>query len=505
MTMVCSPDEDWPKKPTLEELRKIEKALLEIGRRKVEHAKAFFQPYPLQQDFLDGGIAHTERLFMAGNRVGKSQTGAFEMACHLTGEYPDWWLGRRFNRPIKAWAACDTGINVRDVAQSKLCGPYGDLSRQGHGMIPKSAVNWEKDISLARGVTDLYDTVFVKHISGGKSTLTFKTYEQGRKKWQGEAVDVIWFDEEPEEDIYSEGITRLAPTRSGEQSGIAYMTFTPLQGKSKVVCRFLDKPSLDRGVYRMGLDDAPHIDEAEKVKMLERYLPHEREARRRGAPMLGSGQVFSTPPDEFRIPAFPYPRHWRYIWGVDFGIDHPFAAVLLGHDMDNDVLYVMSCYRAESQTPLQHCAAMKPALGGRGDKVPFAWPQDGWQRREFEGALTPTADIYRKHKMTVLSTHAQFPDGSNSTWAGILDMRERFASGRLKVFDTQTEWFTEYGEYHMKDGQIVKLRDDLMSATRVGIMAKRYARSVLWAPNTQDGRGQAESRVARDVDFSFDW
>jgi hypothetical protein len=103
--------------------------------------------------------------------------------------------------------------------------------------------------------------------------------------------------------------------------------------------------------------------------------------------------------------------------------------------------------------------------------------------------------------MTVLPTHAAFPDGSNSTWAGILDMQERFESGRLKVFDTQTPWLEEYRNYHMKDGKIVKYKDDLMSATRVGIMARRFARAVLWVPNSSGGGGGGSVPMAKDIDI----
>lgn len=486
------------------ELLAIEGALKEVERRKTQHRLMFFVPYPKQREFLDGGIKWTERLFMAGNRVGKTETGAFEMACHLTGEYPEWWLGRRFDRPVKAWAASDTGITARDVAQTKLCGPYGYPEKYGTGMIPRAAVRWDKDVSLARGVTDLFDTVLVEHktngVVDGKSVLTFKTYEQGRKKWQGEAVDVIWFDEEPPMDIYSEGLARLAPTQAGREGGIGFMTFTPLEGKSDVVVRFQDKPSPDRGIVMMALSEADHISDEEKAKMVARYPEHEREARTKGIPLLGSGKIFTLAESDILVPPFPLPSHWRYIWGTDFGIEHPFAAALLAIDMDKDTIYVVHCIRRSDATPLMHTQAMKPACNGRGALVPMAWPQDGWQRKEFEGKLKPTALIYKKYGQKICDTHATFSDGSNSTWAGILEMRVRFADGRLKVFSDQTQFLEEYREYHMKDGQIVKKRDDILSGVRVGIMARRFARSVLFFERSQDGRGGSNVALAKDID-----
>ncbi len=104
-----------------------------------------------------------------------------------------------------------------------------------------------------------------------------------------------------------------------------------------------------------------------------------------------------------------------------------------------------------------------------GRQSPVAWPQDATQRREFEGRLEPLAKVYKAHGLNMLPSHATFPDGSNSTELGILQMQERFASARLKGFASCTEWFEEYRQYYRRDGQLVKVRDDLMSATRVGV------------------------------------
>jgi phage terminase large subunit-like protein len=69
----------------------------------------------------------------------------------------------------------------------------------------------------------------------GLSTLTFKSYDQGRTKWQGETLHFVWFDEEPPPDLYTEGLTRTNAT-----DGIVWLTFTPLKGMSEVVMQFKD-------------------------------------------------------------------------------------------------------------------------------------------------------------------------------------------------------------------------------------------------------------------------
>lgn len=177
------------------------------------------------------GAEYRERLFMAANRCGKTEAGAAEMACHLTGFYPPGWNGKRFDKPVRAWAAGVTNESTRDVVQAKLIGPPESTEAWGTGYIPKAAL---LDTATARSIANALDTVSVQHASGGASLLQFKSYEKGREKWQGAALEVIWMDEEPPLDIYTEALTR-----TNETGGIVYITFTPLKGMSEVVTRFL--------------------------------------------------------------------------------------------------------------------------------------------------------------------------------------------------------------------------------------------------------------------------
>lgn len=192
-----------------------------------------YRPYTKQAEFHANGLEHRERLLMAGNQLGKSFSGGAELAFHATGEYPAWWVGRRFDKPIRAWAGSKTGEVTRDGVQRILVGEPKDKASWGEGMIPGDKL---LDWSLRQGVADAIDSVLIKHISGATSTLGFKSYDQGREKWQAETLDVVWFDEEPPQDIYIEGLTRTNAT-----GGIAFITFTPLLGMSDVVSMFLQE------------------------------------------------------------------------------------------------------------------------------------------------------------------------------------------------------------------------------------------------------------------------
>ena len=193
--------------------------------------------YPKHVEFFGAGLTHQQRLFMAGNRVGKTMAGGYETTCHLTGRYPSWWPGRKFRRPGPWWVAGDTNETTRDILQltllGKVCWVGNVKTFDGSGIIPRETIG---KVTWKQGVPDLADNVFIKHVTGGWAQLGFKSYDQGRRVFQGTAKQGIWLDEECPMDVYNESMIRLATTR-----GLMMLTFTPLLGLSDVVLSFLPK------------------------------------------------------------------------------------------------------------------------------------------------------------------------------------------------------------------------------------------------------------------------
>ena len=391
-----------------------------------------------------------------------------ELAYHSTGLYPKGWQGRRWDRPIRAWACGETSLVTRDSIQKKLCGEPGVDSAFGTGLIPRDCFS-EKP-SLARGVTDAYDTIQIKHVSGGISVVKFKSYEQGRQKFQAETIDFIWDDEEPPISIYTEQLARITAT-----AGMIVVTFTSLLGDTEVTDRFTKQEHPERAMTVMGLKDQTHIPPEQFDTIIGQYPIHERIARIEGGIMRGEGRVFSIGQEVISEPPIVnVPEHWAKLFGIDFGIGHPFAAVLILWDRDSDVIHVHKTVKMADSIPLMQATPMK-AIGA---DVPVAWPADGTARDK--GSGEPLATIYKKQTgLRMLPTHATFEDGSISTEAGVLEIWERMTTGRFKVASQLSEWFEEFRSYHRKGGQIVKVRDDLLSATRIAIMAKRFAKPVM--------------------------
>lgn len=362
--------------------------------------------------------------------------------------------------------------STRDTLQRLILGRPGEW---GTGTIPEKSII---KITRAQGIADSVDCIFVRHISGGISRIYFKSYEKGRSKLQGETLDYAALDEEPPLDIYTEVLTRTNAT-----GGMVWITFTPLLGMSEVVRMFLDEKerTKDRADICMTIDDVLHYTKEEKERIIASYPAHEKEARTNGIPVLGSGRIFPIAESVITVPPFQLPDLWPRICGIDFGIDHPTALVWLAWDRDSDTVYV---YDIESKRGVPDATPphVAPLIKQRGEWIPVAWPHDGLQTEK--GSGIQLAQQYRDQGVSMLHEMAQLPETGDeqghkvsrtSVEAGISLMLTAMQEGRFKVFAGLSSWFEEFRLYHRKDGKIVKLQDDIMSATRYGYVMLRYA------------------------------
>lgn len=433
---------------------------------------ADYVPYPKQKAFHDAGAfpGIVERLLRAGNQQGKTWSAGFETAMHATGIYPDWWQGRRFDHPTVGWACGVTGLSTRDNPQRILMGrsnPEEGEVQWGTGTIPAHLII--KVNRSPHGVANALDSVSVRYIDGGVSLIYFKSYEQGREKFQGETLDWVWLDEEPRDyGIYSEAKTRVQAGDNGA-GGIVYMTFTPLLGMSDVVKRYLVDKAAGTHDTNMTIEDALHYTPERRAAIIASYEPWERDARAHGIPIFGSGKVFPVDEALISIPAFKIPWHWPRICGVDFGWDHPAAGVWLAWDRETDTVYVYDCYRQREQTAIYHAAYIK----AKGAWIPVAWPHDGHQHGKADGK--ELAAQYRAHGANMMDHHAVSELDGNSLEASVGDCLERMQTGRLKAFSHLADWWEEFRLYHREKGIILAKNDDIMSGMRYAIMELRNA------------------------------
>lgn len=446
---------------TLREKQELYRLLEELTRRRsLRQIDNYFPAEgPLSRDryakhlqYFRLGQSYRERCFLAANRVGKTLCGAFETALHLTGEYPEWWEGRRFDHPVHWWAAGDTRQTTRDIQQLALLGPVNAI---GTGMIPGEAIERTRPM---QGVPDAVDTVAVKHKSGGTSILGFKSYDQGRKSFQGTAKHGIWADEECPSDVYTEMLVRTMTTK-----GLVLLTFTPLSGLTELVLDFLPGgaiPDGDDAVENEGKvlvmaswDDAPHLTDEDKAELLASMPPHQREARTKGVPQLGAGAIYPVPETDIVVDPFPIPGYWPRLYGLDVGWKRT-AAIWGAHDRETDTIYLYAeHYRGEAE-PAVHGAAIK----AKGDWIPGVIDPASRGRAQADGKRL--IEMYQAQGLNL-----EMAD--NAVEAGIMEVYERLSTGRLKVFKTLGHWLSEYRIYRRDEkGRVVKESDHLMDATR---------------------------------------
>lgn len=405
--------------------------------------------YPKHLEFFAAGADHRERLLIAANRVGKTEgVGGYELTLHLTGQYPEWWTGRRFTRPVRCWAAGDTSKTVREILQQKLLGPIGNW---GTGLLPGDSI--ERVIRSA-GVADTAEIVYVKHVNGGISPLVFKSYDQRREAFQGTEQDVIWLDEEPPMDIYTEALLRTMTN-----NGMLMLTFTPLLGMSEVVLNFLPGGKLtqaERGskyIVMATWDDAPHLDEAAKKELWNSIPPYQRDARSKGIPQLGSGAIFPVAESDFLVDPFALPAHWPRGYGMDVGWNNT-AAIWGAMDRQNDCMYLNHGYKRSQAEPSIHVHAIKAP----GDWIPGFIDPGSRGRSQKDGSQLLSDYIALGLKLNI---------ADNGVESGLYSVWNRLSTGRLKVFKNLGGWLEEFRLYRRDEkGRVVKENDHYMDATR---------------------------------------
>lgn len=426
--------------------------------------------YPKHLEFFSAGKTRRERALIAANRIGKTTVACYEAALHLTGLYPEWWPGRRFDRPVRVWVAGKTNETTRDIIQRKLFGDIqwvdGKKSFAGNELIPGESIG---EITWKAGVPDLADQVRVSHVSGVYSTLGLKSYQQGRGAFEGTEQDVIILDEEPEQkplEIYTECLIRTMTCQ-----GLVMLTFTPLNGYSDVVESFLDDKSGNKYTMEIQWDDnPPHLTEKDKAELLASIPPWERDARTKGRPSVGSGAIYPVSEDDITCAPFEIPKWWGRGYALDVGWNMT-AALWGALDPETDILYLYSEYYKGKAEPEVHAAGLK----SRGEHLRGVIDPAARGRSQKDGSRL--YEIYRD-----LGLHLTIAD--NTIEAGIYDVWSRLSTGKLKVFKGLGNFLKEYHKYRRDlEGKIIKKDDHLMDCLRylvrsgVRIMRQRQSLS----------------------------
>jgi phage terminase large subunit-like protein len=442
-----------------------------------------------QKEFFAAGKDHRERMVLAGNRTGKTLSSTYEVACHATGIYPEGWTGMRFDFPPTVWVLGVDGTQVKDVVQSELFGILGDHGYDGTGWIPNELVS-----GFARHgqVVGLARDVVVKHVTGGESRVSFRAYTQsnrgaGTTAFAGSSVDLILVDEQPADpELHGQLVTRTM-TGNRKKGGSIIYSMTPELGVTELIAQYMERRGPHQHLTQVTWDDCPHLTPAIQTEILASIPEWQHDMRMKGIPFMGSGAVFKTPESRLKVEPFEIPAYYTWLAGIDFGIDHPTAWAKCAYDRENDVVYLISCYRKAGEMVAEHARYIRGADKGWIDTV---YPHDGDNREKGSGRTL--AELYRDAGVKMVRKfHNLDKDKTNFVEPGLQIMDERMRTDRFKVFDAPANdvFFAEYRRYHRDEkGKLVKVDDDTIDAVRyVSVMIPRYGKNETEATDVYGG------------------
>lgn len=439
----------------------------------------YFRPFKHQRDFFKTGNA-ARRGILAANRIGKTVSTCYETAMHLTGRYPEWWEGRRFTKPVTAFVAGEGWEQVARVLQDELIGTKDIKIRLqvGTGAIPKDCII--QDTMRCDGANVI--GVEIRHQSQQNSYLLFGNYTQEVRNLQGFKLDFVVFDEQPPDDVFSELVTRTATTQ-----GQVLCSFTPLKGLNGLVSKFWYEEEGYEHI-RVSWEDVPELDPwgepfllKETRRQLERdYLPHEREARIAGIPVMGQGAVFQI-------------RHWPTYKNGDFDFRsmnniHRVLALDLGLIRDKTVVSLMywnprdqeawlhsqivvkGQEEANPNLYIQHL--LRPAVFG----CPIVLPSDANTAGRYTMSALSLRQLFQDHGLNVLPQPIMNPPDdegkvTNHKSFGVNMMRQMLELGTLHINENCVEFLREAKNYFVDEKGRFSDPDDCIDSARYALLA----------------------------------
>jgi hypothetical protein len=476
--------EEEPDGPDPNEVRRHAKRMYtEEQYRKRYRRIDYYRPNAFQLKIHNASPEYRFINARGSNQMGKSAGSAAELTFASDGVYPGWHKGRKFITPPKiirpfefqALIASNQSYVLRDGLARAL---FGDLSQEdnlGTGMIPLDRFIGRP--TMSRGISDLVDTAVLRREVGGKAAISSRTYDAGRRAFQGTAQDCVHLDEDDEAlaNIIGEAWARLTTTR-----GRILLTATAILGLTYAQRLFEeDRENHPERLLIVGdLAEADHLTEQEREEMLRGYSEDEIDARAHGGIRQGHGRIFRFNRNETITNIDPTTLEDRgaFLWGFDLShstTGHPFAAILLCHDRDRDIVYVLDAIKLKGRV-IDHVERIRNTMYGGVADVPIAWPRDGSRHDLNSGNML--IEEYRNKGLNTLPTYSAHPDGSLSLEVSIRLVQERMATGRLKVRGDLHDLLTELGNYHRDEqGRPVPIGDDMVSALLCAMRSLRFA------------------------------
>lgn len=292
-----------------DQLLEFQDLLKEKDRRRQEDPLRYAKEHP-KQDEASKSLQAIRALFW-GNRVGKTEWGAMEVARYVLGKHPY----KDLVPPVEVWCACPSYDAQEETTQKKLLLyiPPNEIERMDY----------------------LRGTILRKIVLKNGSNIVFKSYEQGREKFQGAGKRLIWFDEEPPRDIYEECFVRV---EAGQQLDVV-LTMTPVKGMTWVYdVIYMDTSNPDVFISTAGWDDNPFLTESQKAQMSRGLSPEALKVRKDGLFVKRVGLVCNWWERKVHLKHYDFLNpEWTWFEVLDGGYSDPAAWLFIGVDNDDSV------------------------------------------------------------------------------------------------------------------------------------------------------------------------
>lgn len=315
----------------IESIRSSNKALDIVSNDPLKYAKQ----HPKQQA-ATAAMEPIRALFW-GNRVGKTEWGAQEVASYALNRHPN----RIAGEPVEIWCICPSFDAQEETTQKKLL-----------TYLPEHEIS---HVDYIRG------RIIKKMVLKNGSIISFKSYEQGREKFQGSGKRLIWFDEEPPHDIWEECFVRV---EAGVQLDVL-LTMTAIKGMTWVYDEiYLATDNKDLYISEAGWDDNPWLTESQKQQMSRGLSPQAIQVRRDGKFVKRVGLVCNWWERDVHLKHYDYLNpSWTWYETFDGGFSDPAAWLLIGVDQDNSI-HVVNGFRRKGLTAVQIKALRDARIGG---------------------------------------------------------------------------------------------------------------------------------------------
>jgi len=266
-----------------------------------------YVPHEKQVKFHSSGVKG--RLYIGGNRSGKTVGGVVEDIWRLRGSHPYLQVPPAPIRGRVVTTSYAEGVKMIMIPEFAKWLPPSDLI---NGSWEDSYAKQDRVLTLSNG-----------------STCEFMSYDQKLEKFAGTSRHFIHFDEEPPKSIFTECKLRLLDTE-----GFWYITMTPVEGMTWVyddvyVPGKEKKASID--IIDIDTSENPYISEAEMENVFADLDINERKARKEGKFVQIGGLVFT----QFNVDNNVIPelseanlmriKTWNHYASMDHGLNNPTA------------------------------------------------------------------------------------------------------------------------------------------------------------------------------------